>query len=302
MLVCVFNDSDQEKTEALKKEIQQIQGIELLAHPPQVMSGEVNDALAEKFEQISTIPTLYFLDPFGYKGLSLRLIKAVLKPHGCDCIFFFNYNRINAALSNPDMKENMNSFFGKDRADSLRTNLLGKRPKEREDLIITELKRALKQLGGTYSVEYFFKDAGGRRTRHFLILASKVALAERIMKEIMAKESSTEDQGFASFGYNPSDGENRQRGLFIVDPREELGMMLLSAFSGKTLKVGDIYRKHSIGRPYTLRNYKDAINKLDAERRVQTNPPAEKRLRGGKLTLSERVIVTFGSERKENGH
>jgi three-Cys-motif partner protein len=301
MLVSIFNDANKNNKEALEKEIRQIPGIELLAHAPRIINREVNDALAEKFEKISTIPTLYFLDPWGYKGLSLRLIKAVLRPPGCDCIFFFNYNRINAALSNLDMEQNMNLFFGRNRADKLRADLFGKRPKEREDLIIAELKRALRELGGSYTVEYFFKDAGGRRTKHFLILTSKVALAERIMKEIMAKESSADNKGFFdSFGYSPLEYEKaRQGSLFDVDPRDELGSMLLSAFSGRTLKVREIYRTHTIGRRYTLRNYKDAINKLDSNNKVQTNPSAEKRWRAGKLTLSDEVIVTFASERKE---
>lgn len=302
MLVCVFNDADPEKAMALKNEIAQIPGINFLKHPPRVINSEVNDSLVEKFESISTIPTLYFLDPWGYKHLSLRLIKAVLKPVGCDCIFLFNYNRVNAALSNSEMKHNIDSFFGKDRADKLRLALKGLYPKQREELIISELKLALKEHGGIYSVEYFFKDQSGSRTSHFLILTSKVPLAEHIMKEIMAKESSTDDQGFASFGFNPLDSGEAQGSLFAVDPREELCKLLMSEFSGRTLKVGEIYRKHSIGRRFTLKNYKDAINKLEADGLVQTHPPASGRMRAGKLTLSEEVKVLFGSERIKHGN
>src|SRR5207248_10024637 len=38
--------------------------------------------------------TFLFVDPFGYKGLSLQLVNSVIKDWGCDCVFFFNYNRI----------------------------------------------------------------------------------------------------------------------------------------------------------------------------------------------------------------
>ena len=302
MLVSIFNDEIRENAEALAKEIQNIPGIESLAHQPRVMNGKIDDSLADKFEQISTIPTLYFLDPWGYKGLSLRLIKAVLKSPGCDCIFFFNYGRINAALSNSEMKQNMDSFFGAERADKLRARLVGKAPKQREELIITELKIALKELGGTYSVDYFFKDASGRRTSYFLILTSKVPLAERIMKEIMAKESSMDEKGFALFGYTPLDQREAQRSLFDTDPLDQLGSILLAEFSGKRLKVGDIYRIHSIGKRFTLRNYKDAIKKLEADGKVQANPPADKRMRSGKPTLSDEVVILFVSVNRKNGH
>jgi three-Cys-motif partner protein len=44
------------------------------------------------------IPTFAFIDPYGYKGLSLGLVHAVLKDWACECLFFLNYNRINAGI------------------------------------------------------------------------------------------------------------------------------------------------------------------------------------------------------------
>jgi len=302
MLVSIFNDANPKNAQALKDEIANITDIELLAHQPKVISGVVDDSLAEKFESISTIPTLYFLDPWGYKNISLRLIKAVLKPAGCDCIFFFNYNRVNAALSNPEMKSNMDSFFGKERADKLRNVLAGQSPKQREDSIISELKSALRDYGGKYSIEYFFKDQSGSRTSHFLILTSKVPLAERKMKEIMARESSTDEYGFASFGFSPKSPLVAQGSLFAQDPRQELCDLLIAEFAGRTITVDELYKLHSIGRRFTLRNYKDAINKLDSDGLVETDPPAEARVRAGKVTLSDRVVVKFNPERRKHGN
>ncbi|HEV7681194.1 MAG TPA: three-Cys-motif partner protein TcmP [Pyrinomonadaceae bacterium] len=308
MLVCLFNDEDKENADALVVEIGRLDGVKFLRYQPVVDNRKIDDRLAEHLEKISTIPTLYFLDPFGYNGLSLRLIKAVLRPYGCDCIFFFNYARVNAALSNPAMRTNMDLFFGKERADRLRSNLAGKTPAERESLIISELKMALRELGGRYVVEYFFKDNSGRRTSYFLILASKVALAEKIMKEIMANESSHDDHGFASFGFNPRDrnppsGQLEIPGLFTPpDPREELATMLLGTYQGKTMRVIEVYQRHNIGRPYTMRNYKDAILKLEAEGRIKTAPSAEKRLRADTITLGDNVLATFPAERIPNGH
>ena len=60
-----------------------------------------------------------FVDPWGYKGLSLRLINSVLKDWACECIFFFNYNRINMGLGNDAVKEHMDALFGEERAAEL---------------------------------------------------------------------------------------------------------------------------------------------------------------------------------------
>jgi three-Cys-motif partner protein len=81
--------------------------------------------MVKQFASVKLVPTLFFLDPWGYKGLSLQIVNAVLKDWGCDCIFFFNYNRINMGLTNPAVQEHMNALFGEKRADQLRTELEG---------------------------------------------------------------------------------------------------------------------------------------------------------------------------------
>lgn len=73
MLVTIFNDADKEAVSTLEKEIQSLQGIDELQYPPKVFCNEVGDAIVEDFENMKFIPTLLFVDPFGYKGLSLRL-------------------------------------------------------------------------------------------------------------------------------------------------------------------------------------------------------------------------------------
>ena len=89
-LVTRFNDGNSEYAESLRSEISAIPGIEQMKYPPSVTNTEVSDEIAVIFEQMKFVPTLFFFDPWGYKGLSLKLLGAVIKDFGCDCIFFFN--------------------------------------------------------------------------------------------------------------------------------------------------------------------------------------------------------------------
>jgi len=295
MLVTWFNDSELENSIKLEEEIKQLQDINLLKHKPIITSFKVNDSLAEQFDKMKTIPTLYFLDPWGYKGLSLKLVKATIQCWGCDCMFFFNYNRINAALSNPVMNKNMNSFFGKIRADELRNEIANKPPRERENLIINGLKETLSEFGGKFSVEYFFKDDSGKKTSHFLIFVCKHPLGYNIMKGIMAKESSDTKEGVASFGFSPKD-KNKQLSLFdsLYSPIDELAEDLLNLFAGQTISVKELFHKHHIGKNYILKNYQDALRKLEEQGKIIVNPPAiERRQVNGIVTFSENIIVTF---------
>lgn len=77
-LVTLFNDADPDFVSSLRKEVKAIPGIERLRFEPEILNQPVDDSLVTRFERMKTIPSLSFIDPWGYKGLSLRLIRAVV--------------------------------------------------------------------------------------------------------------------------------------------------------------------------------------------------------------------------------
>jgi three-Cys-motif partner protein len=293
MLVTMFNDANEDFSQSLEKAIYSLPGIEELKHPPEVHNFEVGEEIARKFDEMRLVPTLFFVDPWGYKGLSLDLIGSVLKNWGCDCIFFFNYNRINMGLANNLVREHMNALFGEARAESLRMKLEAMSPYERELTIVEELVKALQDMGGEYVLPFRFVNDQGARTSHHLIFVSKHVLGYKIMKEIMARESSRMEQGVPTLEYNPADA--RYPFLFeLSKPLDDLADMLLSKFAGQTLTMKQVHRKHHVGRRFIKRNYKEALRRLEADGRIITDPPAENRIkREGKVTFADHVKVTF---------
>lgn len=200
MLLTLFNDKDSNNTQSLQQAIESIPDITRLKYKPIVLNKEVGEEIVQEIQKINNVPTLFFIDPWGYKGLSLGLIGAVIKKWGCDCIFFFNYNRINMGLPNVSVDKHMNSLFGLQRADALREQLKKlKQPYERELVIVEAISQALKEIGGNYVLPFCFKTDTGTRTSHHLIFVSKNVLGYSIMKDIMAKESSSTEQGVPLF-------------------------------------------------------------------------------------------------------
>lgn len=143
MLVTVFNDKDDGNTRDLQAAINDLPGIAKLKYPPEIWNEEVGTEMVKEFGSMNMIPTLFFVDPWGYKGLSLQLVNSVLKNWGCDCIFFFNYNRINMGLTNPIVRDHMDALFGDERAELLRNRLEPLSPEDRETCIVEELCNAL---------------------------------------------------------------------------------------------------------------------------------------------------------------
>ena len=293
MLIAIFNDINSNNTQSLKKAIDSLNGINTLKHQPIVLNKEVGEEIIHDFQRIRLVPTLFFIDPWGYKGLSLELIGSVIKDWGCDCIFFFNYNRINMGLSNKSVQEHMNALFGEKKANNLRQQLKDKSSYERELIVVEELSEALQKIGGEYVLPFCFKNNKGTRTSHHLIFVSKHVRGYEIMKEIMAKESSSTEQGVPSFEYNPA--TQYQPLLFeLSKPLDDLEDMLLDKFAGQTMKMLQVYERHHVGKRYIKTNYKEALSNLEAQEKITVEPPASKRKkRNGKPTFADRVKVTF---------
>ncbi|PSB26207.1 three-Cys-motif partner protein TcmP [Stenomitos frigidus] len=293
MLVSIFNDADPENVNSLRNAIESIPGIENLKYCPQILNNEVGNSIVETFQAAKLIPTLFFVDPWGYKGLSLQLINSVVKDWGCDCIFFFNYNRINMGLSNDAVKEHMNALFGQLRADQVGEQLKGLNPQERELTVVEAICEALEEMGGEYVLPFRFKHESGNRTSHHLIFVSKHVKGYEIMKEIMAKESSEQMQGVASFEYNPA--TLQQPLLFeLTRPLDELETMLLDTFSGRSMTMEEVYNQHHVRKPYIKKNYKAALGSLEAQSKISADPPANKRRKmKGEITFADSVKVVF---------
>ncbi len=289
MLVALFNDADSNNCRSLEQAIGALPGIDTLRHPPRVYNYEVSTEVVKMFEQVKLVPTLLFVDPWGYKGLSLRLVNSVLKNWGCDCIFFFNYNRINMGLPNKLVDSHMSALFGEERANNLRQRLAVIGSTERELTIVEALVNALREMGGKYVLPFRFRSAVGTRTSHHLIFVSKHFRGYEIMKEIMARESSESADGVASFEYSPASA--RQPLLFKLSlPLDDLKASLLSAFAGKTRTMKEIYEQHNVDTPYTKANYKRVLAEMELEGSVVVVPPVEARRRN---TFADTVEVTF---------
>jgi len=298
-LVTLFNDKNDNHTQTLEEQIGKIPDINRLKYKPQVMNEEVGDNIVKMFEKMNLVPTFFFVDPWGYKGLSLKLINSVLRNWGCDCIFFFNYNRVNAGLGNKVVKPHMDALFGEERADALRARLAPMNPAMRELAIVESISEALKEMGGEYVLPFTFRREDGSRTSHYLIFVSKHPLGYGIMKDIMARASSTHEEGVPSFSYCAADRSTPL--LFeFARPLTELGQMLCDQFSGQTMTMKDVYENHHVGRPFIKKNYKAVLTRLEADGLITANPPASERPhRNGQPTFADAVHVTFPRSRQD---
>jgi three-Cys-motif partner protein len=271
-----FNDFDADNVKKLKTEIEAFPGVEGLRFEPIIENftvGEATAAAMEKLKRMRSIPMLSFVDPWGYKGLSLPLIRDLVKNWGCDSIFFFNYRRINAAVDNIVLEGPVSIVFTEKILAELRRAVKGKKPAEREDMILAKIGEVFAGWGMKFFLSFRFRNETGHRTTHHLMFVTKNDLGCDIMKEIIAKESAEFIQGVPSFEYNPHIRQEslKQAPLPGLGPLDELKKSLLGEFAGKTVAMIDIYRRHRMSRQYLKKNYKAALLDLEADGRIGTD-------------------------------
>lgn len=281
-LVSVFNDEDENHTETLEAEIDKLPGIDQLKHKPSVYRGSIDDSAADFFGKTKLIPTFFFIDPFGYKGLSSSLISAVIKDWASECIFFFNFSRINAGVTNPKIQHHMQALFGEKNLAELQERL--KSPfANREALIIEHLTKSLIEAGGKFVLPFRFRR--DKRTTHHLVFVTKHQVGYEIMKEIMATESSNLNQGVPSLEYCPATAGMT---TLFETALDELEDNLVVSFKGRTLSMIDVYHEHNVGKPFIKGNYKVALGNLELAGRVTTDKPKRKA-----DTFADKILVTF---------
>ena len=290
-VVTVLAEKDPEHYQRLTTAIAELPGIEGLAHQPQVHKVEVGPDLGKLLKDTRLMPSFVFIDPHGYKGLSLDLVNAIVKDWGCECVFFFNYNRVNPGLSNQLVDEHMDRIFGKERTDDLRSRLVpSMTPHDRERCILDALNDALTAAYGRFVLLFRFEHEKRSGTSHYLTFVSKNQTGYEIMKEIMAKESSSAVQGVPSFEYSMATLLQPIL-VHISSPLDQLKESLCQGFARRTVTMEAVYHEHNVGTPYIKKNYKDALLQLEDEGWVDI-----KRRSNRPGTVGDKAVVMFPSQ------
>jgi three-Cys-motif partner protein len=284
-----FNDGDPDNYRQLKGAIDSVPGIETLRYKPAVGNKVIDARWIVKLSKL-TVPTLVFLDPCGYKGLSLKLVASVLRGFGNDCIFFFNYSRINMKLDLAIMNDSVDEFFEPERAQVLRAKIQNRSAVEREEVILAAVKASIIEARAIPLV-FGFRSDSGRRSHH-LVYASKDRKAAGMMKVILRSASSVVTEGVGSSEHNP---RAAQVGPSLFEGSYEVEVRILSVFAGRVIAFGTLLQEEAQTH-YTESNYRDAVLKLEREGRIIVDPPAEKRrlqAGGEKRTLPKNTSLRF---------
>jgi three-Cys-motif partner protein len=300
----LLNDEDAGHIEQLRKNLKELPGYEKLKREPRLRSGPVDETVVEIFAKNNTVPSFSFIDPFGYSGLTLSLVQALVSGFGSDMVLFFSFDSINRALSNDLVKDHIDALFGPKRAERLRQVVKDMRPDEREEVLIEAFIEAVTEdLEYEYVIPYVFEKEDKDRTSHYLIFISKRDLGFKIMKEIMYKESQDKAQGVAKFGSVRQVSAEKTPLLHLMNtPLSDFGRQLCADYASRSLSRKALREDYDKFHPRNLfvdRNWRDVLSELETEGKITCVPPRNERPpRKGEVTFGPNTVVTFPSKGK----
>ena len=209
-LKIVFNDHNKEYTEKLRQYVKTHPVYSRLKHQPQIRNLKASEINLSEYTK-GNHPIFSFVDPWGYKDVSVSQVWDLVKNQGSDCVLFFNSDRILQDISKPSNEEDFRKIFGDlfDDAKAIQMDSSMSQRRKAEAF----LKLFSQNLYLTVKEEYdnrfklfvlpFYVEADDKgKTSHYIVFISKAHKAIQEMRKVMIKQGNSIS---AELGYDSKD-------------------------------------------------------------------------------------------------
>ena len=256
---CIFIDNDEEHCEKLEEHIKELGYSTKFNILCSTFEEEVSDLL-EKVPNMA--PAFCFIDPFGYSGIPLNLIKNFLERKATEVFINFMYEPISRFISVPSQHNHMDALFGtkKWRKVLERDLRYGKREEFLRDLYRSQLETC-----ANYVWPFRLKNPDKDATMYYLFHCTNHPKGIIVMKEVMYRKGTV-----GTYSYQGK--EDSQLSLFSNEPSiQELEAFLLDKFSGEKVTFKHIIES-TVDAPFVEKHYRQALINLRKSEKIKKIP------------------------------
>jgi three-Cys-motif partner protein len=308
-----FVESDRRLAESLRAALAASPDASKLFDAPLIENEEFADCGDRLFSRPiyskhSRVATFAFVDPCGVVGLRMQDLAKILKLPFGECLVFWNYDGLNRWIggvgAGTHERRKLDEFFGDAETASLAMDFRQSRKGEPKEQFLRNLytQAVRRHAGADFCLPFRFQSPDGERTSHYLIHLSRHHLAFKIMKEVMHRVASpSTDAGV--FEFVPPSELGTQAGVFAPNIDGARAEIL------KELKNGErpvsLFADNWVRRPHDFliaEDYKKILLEMENEgsimvldEKTRLPKPANKRIRGGKVTLGDVKLVLLTS-------
>jgi three-Cys-motif partner protein len=195
----VFNDENEKYIDQLRTIVNNHDVVSKLTYPVEITNLRASDVNI-RVHTFKKCPIFSFIDPWGYKDVSVAQTWELVENIGSDCVLFFNSNRFIMDINKENQLCHFLPIFGgqlEEVGKTVNNNLLGQ--KEKAERIVELFSRNLihemsksKYSGYTlYVLPFGFEADDKEKISHHIVFITKSHKAITEMKKVMIKHSNT---------------------------------------------------------------------------------------------------------------
>lgn len=294
----VFNDENTGFVERLKKLVKEHEVLPKLTFQPTILN-ECAKNVDIKVHTYKECPIFSFIDPWGYKDVSVTQTWELVKNIGSDCVLFFNSNRFIMDINKETQHCHLEPIFGEQlpAVIDLVNNIEMDQKKKAERIVELFSRNLMREMENEkysgyklFVLPFGFEADNKEKISHHILFITKSHKAIVEMKKVMLKHNNSND---TSLIYDSKD--DFQISLFNRDDFVEEGIMEVikecmrknTRFIYKTWKVGTLLEsldecnmaeKYQVT-PYLADELKGVIDNLDKEGFVEVIIPKGKKIK-----------------------
>lgn len=184
-IIMYFIEADRKRCDYLKQKVSS------LKIPSNIKTAcicaKFNETLAEIFKYIDEqktrlAPAFIFIDPLGFTGIPLTLIKRIMENEKCEVLITFMFEEINRFIGDSKLWDSLIETFGTDRWKQV---ISEKDPKKRIEILHAIYKEQLEKEVGIKFVRSFKMVNKVNKTDYFLFFGTNNITGLKKMKEAM---------------------------------------------------------------------------------------------------------------------
>ena len=279
--IFIFIEREQDRAGALRDELRQFEAKSAIPAwvKYQVRQGEFAPEMTSVLDSVARTgknlaPAFAFIDPFGFAGAPMAVVKRIMANPRCECLITFMYESVNRFVGHPEaaIQAHFDELFGTERWRPL---IVEADPDRRRAGLVGLYRDQLIRAAGTRFVRTFEMINRGNRTEYFLYFATNSPHGLSKMKEVMWRADPAGGQAFSD----------------LTDTRQ----MVLLEQAADLLPLQGLLREHFRGRGW--------VDISEVERFVLEDTPYSEtiHLRRGTLGEMEKTKVPTLEARRPAG-
>lgn len=309
-LKIVFNDHNKDYVEKLRQHIGSHPVLPRLKHQPRTLNLKASEVDLLEYTKGNN-PIFSFVDPWGYKDVSVSQVWNLVKNQGSDCVLFFNSDRILQDIAKPANAQDFQQIFGElfEEAKAIQLDPTMPQRKKAEAFLTLFSKNLYLTVKREYGNKFklfvlpFYVEADDKeKTSHYIVFISKAHKAIQEMRKVMIRQSNSI---FAELGYDSKDAMQISLLNRADDSSDSIISTIKTVFSQYTQcyntkytvstlsELIDRYEMSTVFKvlPYSLQEVKSAVQVLHQKGCTNVIIPDGKRIREP-ITFNREFYIT----------